>query len=71
VKRVDAPDFETGPLNINWYIWRPVVRKIATYTEIMNSWTLNDLADCHEAMDLQDAADQFYSDWEANKLKQQ
>lgn len=49
-------------MNINWFIWRPVIRKVATYTEIMKHWSIKDLLDCHEALDLQDAADQYYHD---------
>ncbi len=45
---------------MNWFIWRPVVRKIATYKEIMEHWNICDLADAHEALDLQDAADNWY-----------
>lgn len=64
MKRVGGPPpFEPGPLNISWFIWRPVIRQIATYAEIMRHWTLNDLYDAHEALDLQDAADEHYQDW--------
>lgn len=69
-RRAGEPAFEHGPLNINWYVWRPVIRQIATYAEIMQHWTINDLADAHEALDLQDAADAFYADWEAKKLRE-
>lgn len=65
------PPFEPGQLNINWFIWRPVIRKVATYTEIMKYWTIKDLMDCHEALDLQDAADQYYHDMQVKMIQSQ
>jgi hypothetical protein len=35
----------------------------------MKYWTIKDLMDCHEALDLQDAADQYYHDMQ-RKLTQ-
>jgi len=53
---VDAslnPSYDPGEINFNPYFWRPVLAKIATKEEIERSWTLMDLADAHEALDVQ------------------
>ena len=43
-------------MNISWYLWRPVVAKIATLTEVETRWSIGDLADAHEALDIQHEA---------------
>lgn len=35
---------------MNWFVWRPVAEQWATYTEVMHRWTLQDLMDCHRAL---------------------
>ena len=40
-------------MNIDWYLWRPVLARVATLTEIETRWSLSDLADAHEALDIQ------------------
>ena len=40
-------------MNISWYLWRPVVERIATLQEIETHWSIDDLADAHEALDIQ------------------
>lgn len=42
------------PEHLNWFVWRPVVERIATLTEIMTYYDLVDLLDIHEALDLRD-----------------
>jgi hypothetical protein len=32
-------------------VWRPILERIATLTEIEKYWTLTDLLDAHEALD--------------------
>lgn len=36
-------------------IWRPVIARIATLSEIEHDWALTDLLDAHDALDLRDA----------------
>jgi len=36
-----------------------VLAKIVTIQELDEHWTLTDLADCHEAMDIQQEAEDF------------
>ena len=40
---------------MNYFIWRPVIEKITTLTEINENWSINDLADAHEALDIKNA----------------
>lgn len=36
------------------FLWRPVLARIATLEEIERSWSLVDLLDAHEVLDLKD-----------------
>ena len=38
-------------------MWRVVIAHVATLHEIEEQWSINDLADANEALDLQAAAD--------------
>ena len=43
------------PVNINWYIWRPIVSEpqLCTLKELKDgTYNINDLADMHEALDV-------------------
>lgn len=53
--------------NVDWLIWRPVIRKIATLQEIETHWDINDLLDAHEALDVQDEMEAFASDQAAKQ----
>jgi hypothetical protein len=44
-------------MNVNWYLWRPVVERIATLHEIETFWSIDDLADAHEALDIRNEAE--------------
>lgn len=37
---------------MNWWIWRPVMYEVATFTEIMGGWDIDRLIECHEALNL-------------------
>lgn len=37
---------------MNWMVWRPVGVK-GSLVEIETQWTIKDLLDCHEAMDIE------------------
>ena len=39
------------------YLWRPVTARIATLQEIDTHWSIDDLADAHEALDIQAEAE--------------
>jgi len=47
-------------------IWRLVLAHIATLEEIGRSWSINDLMDAHEALDIQQEAEE-YAQWEAKR----
>jgi len=36
---------------IDWWIWRPVP-EYASLIEVQTQWSLDDLCDCHEVMDI-------------------
>jgi hypothetical protein len=40
---------------VNWFIWRVVLDGVATLQEIETHWSIDDLADAHEALDARDA----------------
>ena len=37
---------------LDWMIWRPVLAKVVTLQELKTSYTLSDLCDLHEALDI-------------------
>lgn len=50
--------------NIDWFKWRPVLKKIATVTEVENMG-LSELLDLHEALDYMEDCEAY----EFNKVK--
>ena len=63
----EVPAYDAGPnVQVNFWIWRPILAGIATLHEVEREWTLDDLMDCHEAMDIQAEQDdyikKFYED---------
>lgn len=48
-------------------IWRPVLAQVATLHEILTYWTITELYDCHEALDIKTEAEEYYL--EKNKPK--
>lgn len=38
---------------VDWLIWRIVVAKMATLEEIDTHWTVDDLMDAHDALDIE------------------
>jgi len=52
---------------VDWRIWRIVTANIATLGEIQNYWSINDLADANEALDIKEEADEFYAKRELRK----
>lgn len=43
-------------LRKGWFVWRIVLARIATLSEIQSGWTLADVADANEYLDLQEQA---------------
>jgi len=52
--------YEPKNSNINWYKWRPIIEKITTLEEVETFWTIDDLADANEALNLKADAEDFY-----------
>lgn len=44
--------FDPGPINVNVYKWRPIGAGLVTLQEMETHWSINDLADAHEYLDL-------------------
>ena len=44
-------------MNIDWSIWRIVLAQIATLKEIETYWSIDDLADANEALDIKAEAE--------------
>ena len=49
-----------GKTNIDYFKWRPILEGIATLHEVDAHWTICDLADANEALDIRDDANVFY-----------
>ena len=41
------------------FLWRPIIAKIATLKEIEEHWSLVDLINAHEVLDVQDDAERY------------
>ena len=52
---------------MNWYLWRPILAKIATLYEIETHWSIDDLADAHEVLDVKYNIEQIEYDKLKNK----
>jgi len=44
---------------VDWWIWRPVLHDVATYSEIITRWDLDDLLECHRALNLKSKIDEI------------
>lgn len=44
------------PAHIDWFVWRVIRARYATLTELRESWTLLDVLDAHELLDLEEVA---------------
>jgi len=42
--------------NVNMFIWLPIIEGITTLKELDEHWTLCDLLDCHEALEIKNKA---------------
>ena len=49
---------DPGPSSVNWAIWRPVLAGLDTLTNVKYSWSIDDLMDSHEALDIQHETEQ-------------
>jgi len=43
------------------FIWRPIIEGIVTLQEMDEHWTINDLADANEALDIKYEIQEYYS----------
>lgn len=43
-------------------IWRPVIAGYGTLHEVKHLWTIDDLMDAHEALDIKEEAERYYSE---------
>ncbi|MCK5316397.1 MAG: hypothetical protein KAJ55_00705, partial [Anaerolineales bacterium] len=59
IRRVKNSGFDAGQVNIDWFCWRPILAKITTLQEIENHWSLCDILDVHEALDIQQEAEEY------------
>ena len=50
-----------GETNVNFFKWRPILEGITTLEEVNNSWTINDLADAHEVLDIKSEMEYYYN----------
>lgn len=46
------------PKNLNWFLWRIVIERVATLEEIETHWDLCDLLEAHDALDLRDRVEE-------------
>lgn len=44
-------------MNYDWFLWRPVAAKYGTLTEVHEHWSIDDLFDAHEVLDVQAEAE--------------
>lgn len=44
------------PAHLDWFTWRLVLANAATLMELDTYWSVVDMMDAHEALDLQDEA---------------
>ena len=47
---------------MNWAIWRPVLDGLDTLTNVQEKWSIDDLADAHEALDIKAEAERVAMD---------
>lgn len=48
-------------MNIDWFVWRPIIEKVTTLEEVERHYSLCDLLDAHEALDIKMEMQDFYS----------
>jgi len=56
-------------MNISYYKWLPILRGVVTLEEMNRYWTICDLADCHEALEIQAEIDNYYQKAYEEKAK--
>lgn len=66
------PVFDPGVTNVSpekWAKLRVALSGIATMHEIETYWSINDLADANEALDIKEEAEAYYSNLAMKKKK--
>ncbi len=46
-------------MNVEWSVWRVVTGGAATLSEIESHWSIDDLADANEALDIKNEAEAY------------
>ena len=47
------------PDHLDWFIWRLVLSQVTTLQEMETHWSVVDMLDAHEALDLQEDAERL------------
>lgn len=47
------------PAHLDWFIWRLVLAQVVTLQELETHWSVVDMLDAHEAIDLQEEAERL------------
>lgn len=47
------------PDHLDWFIWRLVLAQIVTLKELDTHWSVVDMLDAHESLDLQEEAERL------------
>lgn len=53
------PGYQPGRMNIEWPVWRVILAGAGSLEEIERHWSVDDLADANEALDVRDEAEEF------------
>ena len=53
--------YRPGKTSVEFTIWRPILAGISTLQEIETHWSIDDLADANEALDIKDEAEDYAS----------
>ncbi len=56
-------------MNIDMFIWRPILAGIVTLQELDKHWDINDLADAHEALDIKSEIEEYLGESIKNDSK--
>jgi hypothetical protein len=54
-------------MNVDWSVWRPILAGCATLQEVELHWSIDDLADANEALDIKHEAENYAAKSARNK----
>ena len=52
--------FDPGPVNYDPFIWRPVEAGLCSLREVQEEWSMDDLLDAHELLDVKAEAEWYH-----------